>query len=210
MLIFPAPLFRVPNNEKSSPVSEMSPPFEVRLPRLSFPVALKLILPPLVDMVSELLEKLMVPPVAVKVTELPLPCCRLSRLSLRSLSEILLVARRTMLVDAETDSSVVSKMVVKVEAPLAVVEPDPFAMVMVSGSRRRVPVFPLAAVVSTDPSKYNSSFPETSTSPPSPKYFPPLPFTRPKNLILRSAQKMTFPPLPFVTASAKVWVSGPI
>lgn len=108
MLILPAPLLRVPDNEKSSPVSEMSPPFEARLPIVKSPVALKIMSPPLVDMVSVLLAKLMVPFVTVKVTELPLPCCRLSRLSLRSLNEILLVVRRMIFVDAETDSSVVS------------------------------------------------------------------------------------------------------
>ncbi len=108
MLIFPVPLFRFPDNDKSLPVSEMFPPFEVRLPTVRFPVALKLILPPLVDIVSVLLAKLMVPFVTVKVTELPLPCFRLSRLSLRSFNKILVVARRVMLVDAETDSRVVS------------------------------------------------------------------------------------------------------
>ena len=83
------------------------------------------------------------------------------------------------LVVAPTASRVFSNIVVKVAAPLAVVEPEPLEMVMVSGSRSKVPVFPLAAVVSTDPSKNSSSFPETSTKLPSPKYFPPRPLTIP-------------------------------
>lgn len=86
----------------------MFPPFEVRLPIVKSPVALKVMSPPLVDMVSVLLAKLMVPAVTVKVTELPLPCCRLSRLSLRSLNKILLVARRVILVVEETASRVSS------------------------------------------------------------------------------------------------------
>ena len=81
-------------------------------------------------------------------------------------------------------------------APLAEVAPEPLETVMVSGSSSKVPVFPLAAEVSTEPSKNSYSFHEASTDPPSPKYLHPRPLTIPGKSILRSAQKMVLPPSP--------------
>ena len=173
MLISPAPLPRF-TNERVSLLNTMSPPFETRVPKSKSPVALKIMSPPLVDRVV-LDAKMMSPFVTVKVAEFPLPCCRLILLVLLNL--IRLLAKSWMLVVLERPSRVPTE-IVAVTAPLAVA-PVPSSTKILSGSRRRVPVFPFAAVVSTDPSKYNSSFPETSTNPPSPKYWPPRPLTMP-------------------------------
>ena len=110
IMILPVPLAREadPVNDKSSPVKNMSPPLEARLPKFKAPVAVKIISPPLVEMVSLELAKVIVPFVTVKVTEFPLPCCKLSVSPPRSFKVILFVARSSILVVLEMASSSVS------------------------------------------------------------------------------------------------------
>ena len=79
------------------------------------------------------------------------------------------------------------------------------SMVMSVGSMSQRPASPLAALASTDPpAKSSDCLPELSTKPPSPPWAPPRAVIVPAKRVLWSAQTMTVPPSPWVSASASI------
>ena len=96
MVTFPVPLFMLPAKFKVLPVSEISPPFEVKFAMTRSPFASKMMSPPCVR-ISSFPSRNRIAPLAevifallsllieffnvLNVTVLSLPCCKLRRLS---------------------------------------------------------------------------------------------------------------------------------
>ena len=102
-------------------------------------------------------------------------------------------------------------MLVSVSEMLLSSDPSESEMVMSRGSRSSSPIDPSGAPRSIAVGENRKCrLPETSTKPPSPNVLPPRALMLPKKRVTRSDQMITLPPLPPVSASARMTAPPPI